>query len=56
MLPSDNRYISICCCSTRLQSSFIPQAVSLLNSPLSQTNAADVSIVPLIFKLPFIIR
>ena len=28
LLPPDNRYRSICCCSTRLQSSFITQAVT----------------------------
>ena len=30
LLPSDNRYTSTCCHNTRLQSSFIPQAVRLL--------------------------
>lgn len=32
LLPSDNRSRSICCCTTRLQSSFVPQTGRLLNS------------------------
>lgn len=32
LLPSGKRHRSICCRTTRLQSSFSPQAVSLLNS------------------------
>ena len=31
LLPSDNRYRSICCSTTRLQSRFIRQTVRLLN-------------------------
>ena len=32
LLLSDNRYRSVCCCTTRPQNSFIPQAERLLNS------------------------
>ena len=38
LLPSDNRYTSICCRTTRLHSSFTPQAVSLLNSSSSRNS------------------
>ena len=30
LLPSDNRYRSICCCNTGLQNNFIPQTVRLI--------------------------
>ena len=35
LLPSGERYRRICCRTTRLQSSFFPQAVRLLNSSLT---------------------
>ena len=38
LLPADNRYRSICCRTTGLQSSFPPQAVRLLNSSATLYN------------------
>lgn len=50
-LPSDKRYRSICCCTTRIRSSFFPQSVRLIKS--SSTPFYDLSLNhPLLVYIP----
>ena len=43
LLQSDNRYRSICCCTTRLQSHFTPQTARLLNSSSTLHHKRELS-------------